>query len=147
MGDLQRQPARLLAAGPRRERRLLGEESGLTLIELLVVMVILGLFSSIVYQTFFPKVDQAKIQTAKTQIDVFKLALDSYRLDYGTYPAGLEVLLEKGDKGGPYIQKKLIPKDPWGNDYTYQAPSGDEEPKVCSNGDGKGEPICSDDSR
>ena len=145
MGDLQRQPDGLLAPRERRRRRLLGNESGLTLIELLVVMVILGLFSTIVYQAFFPKVEQAKDRTVRTQMEIFKLALDSYRLDFGEYPPSLEKLLEKDDKGrGPYLQKGKVPKDPWGNDYVYQQPSGDEEPKICSTGNGKKE-ICSDD--
>ena len=144
MGDLQRQPDGFLAPRARRRRRL-GDESGLTLIELLVVMVILGLFSTIVYQAFFPKVEQAKDRTVRTQMEIFKLALDSYRLDFGEYPPSLEKLLEKDDKGrGPYLQKGKVPKDPWGNDYVYQQPSGDEEPKICSTGNGKKE-ICSND--
>ena len=145
MGDLQRQPAGLLASRAHRCRRLLGDESGLTLIELLVVMVILGLFSTIVYQAFFPKVEQAKVRTARTQMEIIRLALDSYKLDFGEYPPALDKLLEKDDKGrGPYLQKGKVPKDPWGNDYVYQQPGGDEEPRICSTGDGKKD-ICSDD--
>jgi general secretion pathway protein G len=144
MGDLQRQPDGLLAPRERR-RRLLGDESGLTLIELLVVMVILGLFSTIVYQAFFPKIDQAKNQTVRTQMDILALALDSYRLDVGEYPAALDELVQSASPrwNGPYLQKGKVPKDPWGNDYVYQQPSGDEEPKICSTGNGKKE-LCSD---
>ena len=141
MGDLQRQPAGLLAGGTRRGRRLLGDQSGLTLIELLVVMVILGLFSTIVYQAFFPKIDQAKIQTARTQMDILALALDSYRLDVGEYPAALDELVQSASPrwNGPYLQKGKVPKDPWGNDYVYQVQDEGARFDLASTGDGKKE--------
>ena len=140
MGDLQRQPARVLAAGAR-GRRLLGDESGLTLIELLVVMVILGLFSTIVYQAFFPKIDQAKNQTARTQMDIIALALDSYRLDAGEYPAALAELVQSSSPRwkGPYLQKGKVPKDPWGNEYVYGVKEDGAAFDLSSTGDGKQE--------
>jgi general secretion pathway protein G len=140
MGDFQRQPARLLAAGARR-RRALGDESGLTLIELLVVMVILGLFSTIVYQAFFPKIDQAKNQTARTQMDIIALALDSYRLDVGEYPPALAELVQSSSPRwkGPYLQKGKVPKDPWGNEFDYQLKDEGGAFELASTGDGKKE--------
>jgi general secretion pathway protein G len=141
MGDLQRQPAGLLGTGAPRRRRALGNESGLTLIELLVVMVILGLFSTIVYQAFFPKIDQAKNQTARTQMDIIALALDSYRLDVGEYPAALGELVQSSSPRwkGPYLQKGKIPKDPWGNEFVYQIKDEGATFDLASTGDGKKE--------
>jgi general secretion pathway protein G len=141
VGDLQRQPAGVLAPGARRGRRLLGDQRGLTLIELLVVMVILGLFSAIVYQSFFPKIDQAKIQAAKTQMEILALALDSYRLDVGEYPPALDELVQSSAArwNGPYLQKGKVPKDPWGNDYLYELLEGGGTFKLCSKTDGKKE--------
>jgi len=142
MGDFQHQPAGLLAAdGPSGRRRLLATQSGLTLIELLVVMVILGLFSTIVYQAFFPKVDQARIQTVRTQMDIIALALDSYRLDVGEYPATLADLVQSSSPRwkGPYLQKGKVPKDPWGNDYLYQVQEAGAKFELASTGDGKKE--------
>ncbi len=130
-------------SGERRNRpqRRFGNESGLTLIELLVVMVILGLFSTIVYQAFFPKVDQAKDQTTRTQMDIIALALDSYRLDVGEYPASLGELLQSSSSRwkGPYLQKGRVPKDPWGNDYVYQVKDEGRDFDLFSTGDGKKE--------
>jgi general secretion pathway protein G len=142
MGDLQRQPAGFLS-GPGRSAPRLRDERGLTLIELLVVMVILGLFSTIVYQAFFPKVDQAKTQTTMTQMDIIALALDSYRLDVGEYPASLQDLIQStGERWkGPYLQKGRVPKDPWGNDYTYEVVEDGKAIKLCSKTDGKKE-LC-----
>ncbi|HEY6000505.1 MAG TPA: type II secretion system major pseudopilin GspG [bacterium] len=141
MGDLQRQPARPLAAAARRGLPGLRDERGLTLIELLVVMVILGLFSMIVYQQFFPQVDKAKIQTTRTQMEIMALALDSYRLDVGEYPPALGDLVQSSSPRwkGPYLQKGKVPKDPWGNDYTYQVQEGGNAFTLASTGDGKKE--------
>jgi general secretion pathway protein G len=143
MGDLQRQPAGLLSAGRGGRFRRLRDQRGLTLIELLVVMVILGLFSTIVYQAFFPKVDQARDQTTRTQMDIIALALDSYRLDVGEYPPALGDLVESSSPRwkGPYLQKGRVPKDPWGNEYSYEVQEGGTNFTLCSTGDGKKE-IC-----
>jgi len=126
----------------------LRDERGLTLIELLVVMVILGLFSTIVYQAFFPQVDKAKVQTTQTQMEIIALALDSYRLDVGEYPASLDELISSSAPHwrGPYLQKNRVPQDPWGNDYVYQPGDGGTSFELSSNGDGKleiryGEPV------
>lgn len=104
-------------------------------------MVILGLFSMIVYQQFFPQVDKAKIQTTRTQMEIMALALDSYRLDVGEYPPALGDLVQSSSPRwkGPYLQKGKVPKDPWGNDYTYQVQEGGNAFTLASTGDGKKE--------
>ena len=143
MGDVQRQPAGPLAprAGKAARRRLAGDERGLTLIELLVVMVILALFSTIAYQGFFPQVEKSKVQTAKTQMDIFELALDTYRLDVGEYPGSLNDLVQSSSERwkGPYLKGGKIPKDPWGNDYAYQQLESGSAFSLSSTGDGKKE--------
>ena len=104
-------------------------------------MVILGLFSMIVWQAVFPRVDQARNQTTRTQMDVIALALDSYRLDVGEYPASLEDLIQSSSPRwkGPYLQKDRVPKDPWGNDYVYQVLEDGTKFELSSTGDGKKE--------
>lgn len=106
-----------------------------------MVLVILGLFSTIAFQAFFPQVDKAKVQTARTQMDIIALALDSYRLDVGEYPAALGDLVQSGSPRwrGPYLQKGRIPKDPWGNEYAYQVQEGGSAFTLSSTGDGKKE--------
>ena len=43
-----------------------------------------------------------------------------------TSDEGLIALIEKpsdlSNWNGPYLKKKAIPKDPWGNDYVYVSP-------------------------
>jgi general secretion pathway protein G len=112
--------------------KLIKRESGFTLIEVLIVVVILGFLASTVGPELFGKVSQAKQTTAQNQLDVFKLALDSYRLDNGRYPSteqGLEALVEEpsisptpNNWNGPYLDDKQVPLDPWGNPYNYKNP-------------------------
>jgi general secretion pathway protein G len=104
---------------------------GFTLIELLVVMIILGLLAALVAPKFFNKVSDSKIKTTKTQIELLGSALDGFYLDVGRYPTtseGLNALLEKPANvpenkwKGPYLPKKIIPKDAWGNEFIYKSP-------------------------
>lgn len=101
---------------------------GFTLIELLIVMVILGLLAALVGPNMFGKVGKSKQKAAKVQISLFETALDTYRLDVGSYPSGdhglsaLRIKPEEAAKwDGPYLPKE-IPLDPWGHPYVYRSP-------------------------
>lgn len=102
-----------------------------TLLELVVVIIVLGLLAAIVAPQFLGRVSDARSTAAQTQIELFGTALDSYRLDNGSYPTtaqGLEALRVKptqapvpGNWRGPYVRKD-IPVDPWGRPYVYRSP-------------------------
>jgi len=117
---------------------------GFTLIELLIVMVIISLLAALVAPRFFGQEKKAKQRGAKGQIALFESALDTYRLDIGSYPTtqqGLEALREKPDGvdnwDGPYLRKEL-PRDPWDNQYVYESPSEHGDFAIVSYGaDGK----------
>jgi general secretion pathway protein G len=103
--------------------------AGFTLIELLVVLVILGLLAALAGPRVMKYLGGAKSDTAKLQVEEFASALDLYRLEVGRYPTteeGLEALVKApgGVTGwnGPYLKKKDVPKDPWGNAFHYTAP-------------------------
>jgi general secretion pathway protein G len=103
------------------------ETAGFTLIELLVVLVIIGLLGAIVAPRFIGKGEQAKPKIARQQIEMLGTALDTYRLDVGDYPEGLNLLIETTEDDmskwdGPYLKKRVIPKDPWDNEYVYKYP-------------------------
>jgi general secretion pathway protein G len=112
---------RMVQAGPR-------SRQGFSLIELLIVLIILGLLASLVGPRLFRHVDDARVGTARAQIELLGTALDSYRLDTGRYPTteqGLEALRSEPSGvrnwNGPYLPRP-IPKDPWGNEYVYKSP-------------------------
>lgn len=108
---------------------------GLTLIELIVVLIVIGLLAGLVAPQILGRVSDAKITTAKTQIELLGVALENYRLDNGVYPStqqGLEALRTKPAGApdarnwrGPYL-KKAVPADPWGRPYQYRSP-GDKD--------------------
>ena len=102
--------------------------AGFTLIELLISIVILGLLMSLVAPTMFSKVDSTKIKTARAQMQMLQMALDTYRLDMGDCPQSLKDLHVSTGIGwdGPYLPKAL-PADPWGNDYSYESPGPNGE--------------------
>jgi len=112
------------------EKKRRESEEGWTFIETLIVMGIILILTSSVGFMAVKYLDKAKTVSAKSQIETFALALDSYFLDCGSYPTadqGLRVLWEKPDAqadgtwNGPYLSKQ-VPKDPWGNDFQYIVP-------------------------
>ncbi len=119
----------------RRDRKK--RESGFTLTELMVVIFIIGLLATVVIINVLPSQDKAMVTKAKADIATLENALEMYRLDNLTYPAGnngLGALVtqppgltqpERYRRGG-YIKK--LPDDPWGRPYNYQSPGPQGKP-------------------
>ncbi len=99
---------------------------GFTLLELLVVLAILGLIAAFAAPQVFKYLTGAQVDSARIQIENIGTGIDLYRLEVGTYPPELEALIERpagADRwNGPYLKKKVIPKDPWGHEYVYRYP-------------------------
>jgi general secretion pathway protein G len=76
-------------------------------------------------------VSDAKVEAARSQVEIFALALNSYRLDNDNFPTteqGLEALRTMPSVGdvprnwrGPYLSR-VVPMDPWGRPYVYLSP-------------------------
>jgi general secretion pathway protein G len=104
---------------------------GFTLIELLVVIAIIGTLAAVVGPSVFRNVGDSKVSAARSQIELYALALNSYRLDNDVFPTteqGLEALRTRPTTGepalywrGPYLAKVVTP-DPWGRPYRYVSP-------------------------
>lgn len=106
-------------------------QQGFTLIELLVVLLILGFIAGIAGPQVMNYLGDSKAKAAKLQIEEFGASLDLFKLDVGRYPdgsEGLQALVQQPSGAGadrwhgPYLKKKIVPKDPWGNEYRYAAP-------------------------
>lgn len=102
---------------------------GFTLVELLVVLAILGLLAGLVGPQVMKFLGSSKSKTAHLQIADLAATLDLYRLEVGRYPTtseGLGALVANPGNvpnwNGPYLKKGEVPKDPWGNDYSYRLP-------------------------
>ena len=109
-----------------------------TLIELLAVIAILGLIATFAVPQVLKWVSGARSDSARIQIENLGINIDLYRLDVGSYPPTLEALIEKPSGvdrwDGPYLKKKVIPKDPWGNDYIYRYPGNNGDYDLISLG-------------
>jgi len=122
------------------------ESGGWTFMETIIVIGIVLVLSSMVGFMAFKFIDQAKQAAARSQIEVYSLALNAYYADCKALPLeteGLEALWTKPASAstgwdGPYINKS-IKTDPWGNPYLYKVPGPNNLPfQIISYGaDGK----------
>ena len=107
-------------------------QGGFTLIEIMVVVIIIGILAAIIAPNVIGRVDDAQIAAAKADLRVIENALKFYRLDNYAYPTneqGLGALINRPNdpnirnwKAGGYLDRKQVPKDPWGNEYLYLNP-------------------------
>lgn len=120
-------------------------DKGFTLIELLVVLVIIGILAGYVGPRIMGHPEEAKRTMAAVQISALETALETYRLDNGAYPSteqGMQALVEAPSVGklppkwreGGYMKKGKVPKDPWGNEYTYLSPGSHSDFDIISYG-------------
>ena len=106
---------------PKKQNKHLSKRSGFTLIEIILVVVIIGILAGIAIPKMGGKTEKANISQAKSNIMALGMAIQEYEMMNGSYPSSLDGLLDES-KGGPYMQKKSIPKDPWGTPFVYSAP-------------------------
>lgn len=112
----------------KRDRRSNRFRRGMTLIEIMVVMTIMALIMAGVAVAIIPRLDEARVDTARQDIHTIKTALDMHYAKKGRYPdtaTGLAALTE-----GQFLQD--VPVDPWGNEYVYLNEGG--KPVIISYG-------------
>ncbi|RLA59616.1 MAG: hypothetical protein DRQ89_13840, partial [Epsilonproteobacteria bacterium] len=104
-----------------RHEKHLSKKSGFTLIEIILVVVIIGILAGIAIPRMGGKTEKAKISQAKSNVVALGMAIQEFEMMNGDYPTSLDQLLDES-KGGPYMEKKSIPTDPWDKPFIYAAP-------------------------
>ncbi len=124
-----------------KKRSYLLRNGGFTLLELLIVMIIIGLLAALIGPKMIGRVGESRQTVAKQQIEGFSTALEMFKLDTTRYPTqeqGMEALVATPhgveNWKGPYLKKKFIPKDPWGNEYVYVYPGENGDYDIISYG-------------
>lgn len=105
---------------------------GFTLLEILLVVGLLALLAAFAIPNFITQGEEAKKKMVRAAIGpngTITQAIDMYKFNTGQYPEELKYLVEKPRDDdvakkwtGPYIKDLAMLKDPWDNDYMYQAP-------------------------
>jgi len=112
---------------------------GFTLLEILVVVMIITILATIVGINVAHEPGRARIAAARTQMGIFRNALQLYRMDQGSYPTqaqGLRALCERPQippipskyPADGYLESRNLPLDPWGHDYVYLIPGPEGAP-------------------
>lgn len=97
----------------------------MTLVEIIVVIVLISIIGGIVIQGVVGKGESAKARLNVVKMEKLKNAIESYRLEYNSYPSKLEDLV----KVSPAVQKSgklFVPlaeeedlKDVWNFPFVY----------------------------
>ena len=112
---------------------------GFTLLEILGVVMIITILATIVGGNVAREPGRARAAAARTQMGIFRNALQLYRMDQGNYPSqeqGLHALCERPRippypekyPAEGYLESRNLPPDPWGHDYIYLLPGPDGAP-------------------
>lgn len=104
------------------------DERGMSLIEIMVVLTIIGLVTSVIGVAVLGSLEDAKIDTTRTQMKNLQSALMQYKIANGRYPTsseGLDALINpppSAKKKRPFLQGDSVPGDAWDSDFIYYSP-------------------------
>ncbi|MCA1784894.1 MAG: type II secretion system major pseudopilin GspG [Desulfobacteraceae bacterium] len=112
---------------------MISNNKGFSFIELMVVVLILGILAGMIVPRYMGRTEDARVVKARVDISALETSLKLYYLDNGFYPTteqGLRSLVEKPStepvpprwNENGYLDKRKVPKDPWGREYLYLSP-------------------------
>lgn len=94
--------------------------------EVMVAVAIIAILSAVVVTGLIPKLQEAKVSAAKSQISVLYQAVVDFHMKMGRLPdenVGLSELVENtanDPKWKRFLEADEVPLDPWGNEYIYK---------------------------
>src|SRR5262245_46529300 len=106
----------------RKQEQRRRSRGGFTLMEILIVVAIIVVLAALGGVYLFPKLDEAKLDAAKIQIQTLTNSCMQYRLKHDDWPPSLQALTEPSDGNAPLMEPDKI-YDPWGQLYSYD-PAG-----------------------
>ena len=102
----------------KRDRK--NERGAFTLMEMLIVVAIIVALAGMGGYYFIGQLNKSKESTARSQaLATITPACNAYQVDHGEWPPSLQALLQKSDKGGPYLINVDAITDPAGNLFQY----------------------------
>ena len=104
---------------------------GMTLIEIMIVLVIMASVMTLVGVNVFGALDTGNEKTTTIQLQQFKSAIESYKLNYRKMPNSLDDLINTPDRRS-LIDSDTVPKDGWDNDFSFE--KNGNRIKIYSNG-------------
>jgi general secretion pathway protein G len=113
---------------------------GFTLLELMLVMAILVVLASLGTVAYSRMQTGANQNAAKVGIKLLRDTCTMFKLQTGRYPNNLNdlVVLPSGMSQaawqGPYLDEGVVPKDPWGQEYIYDANNAQDRVTITSIG-------------
>ena len=92
-----------------------------TLLEVLIVVAILVVLAGVGGVTYMKFLEEAKEDTAFSQIKNLEKVAQSIQIRQGSFPGSLsEMTQPSADGGQPALEAEAI-RDPWGKEYVYDA--------------------------
>lgn len=110
-------------------------KQGFTLIEIMIAMTIVVLMSTAAFVSYRAYSNYASNTATVSNLQTLKQAITLYNMQTGFYPDALRDLIEKPTNeeaaqkwAGPYLEKKKLPRDGWGNPFQYRLTPDQENP-------------------
>lgn len=111
-----------------RRRKHLIRQEGMTLIEIMIVVIIMTMIATGVAVAVIPRLEKARIDTAKTNVSSIRAAVQMYLAENANKCPSMDDLLSER-----YLDKGKETNDPWENPFMITCVDGDD-PDVYSSG-------------